>query len=75
MGGRYIPASVTGGWHHGGERCEESGKNREVPPSHLGGQISDGAGWGEHKWEKEEKTKFDSFLRVYQVAEAAAASC
>lgn len=31
-GGRCISACVTGGWYHGGERHEESCKNREAPP-------------------------------------------
>lgn len=58
-----------------GKGVRGAARTERSPPGDLGGQVSGGAGWREHKWEKEEKTKFDSFLRVYQVGKAGAASC
>lgn len=66
MGGRYIPASVTGGWHHGGERCEESGKNREVPRLIWEGRsqmVLAGGNTSGKRRKKPNLTVFSEFIR------------
>lgn len=72
-GGRSIPACVTNGWYHGGERSGQLQGQRTpiylIQESRSLAVLAEGS-----TRRKEGKEKFDSYLRVYQVAKAEAAS-
>lgn len=67
-GGRGILACVTGGWYHGGERSGQL-QGQRGPIYLIQAVLVEGS-----TMEKGGKKKFDSYLRVYQVAKAEAAS-